>query len=84
MKPRDLPSFNAVKITRQTSPNQAPIDKRGINTIFNHFRDKPARYLIEEGRANAPSEAFQAVLKLAEQVLNPNDWAAPKSKAGIK
>jgi hypothetical protein len=28
MEPRDLPSFNAVKITRQTSPNQALIDKR--------------------------------------------------------
>jgi len=27
----------------ETSPNQAPIDKRRINTIFNHFRDKPAR-----------------------------------------
>jgi len=43
MEPRDLPSFNAVKITRQTSPKQAPIDKRRIKTIFNHFRDKPAR-----------------------------------------
>jgi hypothetical protein len=44
MEPRDLPSFNAVKITRQTSLNQAPIDKRRMKTIFNHFRDKPARY----------------------------------------
>jgi len=43
MEPHDLPSFNAVKITRQTSLNQAPIDKRRIKTIFNHFRDKPAR-----------------------------------------
>jgi len=44
MEPRDLPFFNAVKITRQTSPNQAPIDERRIKTIFNHFRDKPARW----------------------------------------
>jgi hypothetical protein len=43
MEPRGLPSFNSVKITRQTSPNQAPIGKRRIKTIFNHFRDKPAR-----------------------------------------
>ena len=43
MEPRDLPSFNAVKITRQTSPNQARKDKRRLKTIFNHFRDKPAR-----------------------------------------
>ena len=42
----DLPSFNAVKITHQTSPNQAPIDKRRPKTIFNHFRDKPARHTV--------------------------------------
>jgi hypothetical protein len=29
----------------ETSPNQAPIDKRRIKTIFDHFRDKPAREL---------------------------------------
>jgi len=28
----------------ETSPNQTPIDKRRIKTIFNHFRDKPARF----------------------------------------
>jgi hypothetical protein len=32
-----------------TSPNQAPIDKRRIKTIFNHFRDKPAPYCSEPG-----------------------------------
>jgi hypothetical protein len=42
MEPHDLRSFNA-KITRQTSQNQAPIDKIRLKTIFNHFRDKPAR-----------------------------------------
>jgi hypothetical protein len=52
MEPRDLPSFNAVKITRQTSPDQAPIDKRRIKTIFNHFRDKPARYRWSQCRYN--------------------------------
>jgi len=31
------------RVTHQTSPNQTPIDKRRINTILNHFRDKPAR-----------------------------------------
>jgi len=32
------------RVAHQASPNQTPIDKRRINTIFNHFRDKPARY----------------------------------------
>jgi len=31
------------RVAHQTSPNQTPIDKRRIKTIFNHFRDKPAR-----------------------------------------
>jgi hypothetical protein len=31
------------RVAHQTSPNQTTIDKRGIKTIFNHFRDKPAR-----------------------------------------
>jgi len=43
MEPSDLRSFNTARIVRQTSPNQAPIDKRRLKTIFNHFRDKPAR-----------------------------------------
>jgi hypothetical protein len=34
------------RVTHQTSPNQTPIDKRRIKTIFNHFRDKPARQEI--------------------------------------
>jgi hypothetical protein len=43
MEPHDLPSFNTAKITRQTGPNQAPIGKRRLKTIFNQFWDKPAR-----------------------------------------
>jgi len=43
MEPRDLPFFNAVKITRQTSPNQALIDKRrsalGETTVCIRFAD---------------------------------------------
>jgi hypothetical protein len=35
------------RVVHQTSPNQAPIDKRRLKTIFNHFRDKPARSLKE-------------------------------------
>jgi hypothetical protein len=46
LEPRDLPSFNAVKITRQTSLNQARKDKRRLKNIFNHFRDKPARHTV--------------------------------------
>jgi len=45
MELHDLPSFNTAKITRQTSPNQAPIGKRRLKTIFNHFLDKPARFI---------------------------------------
>lgn len=40
--------------------------------------------ILMEGRANIPPEAFQAALKLTEQVLSPNDWVAFKSKIGIK
>ena len=32
------------RVAHQTSLNQIPIGKRGIKTIFNHFRDKAARY----------------------------------------
>lgn len=39
--------------------------------------------LLNEGRANMPPQAFQAALKLAEQVLNNADWAALKSKLTI-
>ena len=39
----ELPSFNTPRVAHQTSPNRTPIDKRRIKTIFNHFRDKPAR-----------------------------------------
>lgn len=33
------------RVVHQTSPNQTRKDKRRIKTIFNHFRDKPAREL---------------------------------------
>ena len=36
------------RVAHQTSPNRTPIGKRRINTIFNHFRDKPARYRLNE------------------------------------
>jgi hypothetical protein len=31
-------------------------------------------YFVEQGRANAPPERVQAVLNLAEQLLNPEEW----------
>ena len=40
--------------------------------------------ILMGGRAIMPPEAFQTVLKFAEQVLSPNDWVALKSKIGIK
>ena len=40
--------------------------------------------ILNAGRASAPPEVFQLVLKLAERVLSPNDWTALKSKLGIK
>jgi hypothetical protein len=40
--------------------------------------------IMNAGRASAPPEMFQAVLKLVEQVLNHDDWTATKSKIGIK
>ena len=39
--------------------------------------------ILMGGRAIMPPEAFQTVLKFAEQVLSPNDWLALKSKIGI-
>ncbi len=39
--------------------------------------------ILNAGRASMPPQAFQVVLKLAEQVLNPDDWKALKSKIGI-
>jgi len=41
----ELPSFNAAKSCSPTSPNQTQIGKRGKKTIFDLFRDKPARFL---------------------------------------
>jgi len=35
--------------------------------------------LLNQGRATMPPEAFQAVLKLAERVLTPEDWASLKA-----
>ncbi len=35
--------------------------------------------LFNQGRATMPPEAFQAVLKLAEHVLTPEDWALLKT-----
>lgn len=40
--------------------------------------------MINGGRANAPPEMFQALLKIAERVLDPYDWTALKPKIGIK
>lgn len=38
---------------------------------------------INAGRANTPPQVFQGFLKLAQQVLDPDDWTALKSKIGI-
>jgi len=40
--------------------------------------------LINAGRANIPPQVFQGVLKLAEQVLSPDDWTVLKSKIRIE
>jgi hemerythrin-like domain-containing protein len=39
--------------------------------------------MINAGRASTPPQAFQGLLKLAEQALSPDDWAALKSKIRI-
>ena len=43
METFDSPSFSAVRFKREISLNRAAIDRRRLVTIFNHFRDKPAR-----------------------------------------
>jgi hemerythrin-like domain-containing protein len=40
--------------------------------------------IINAGRANIPPQAFQGFLKLAEQVLSPDDWKALKPKIGMQ
>ena len=40
----------APRVAHQTSLSQKPIDKRGIETIFSHFRDKLARDTSESRR----------------------------------
>jgi len=40
--------------------------------------------IINAARASAPPEMFQAVLKVAGQVLSPDEWIRLKSKIGIK
>ena len=39
------------RFAHETSPNQTRKDKRRLKTIFNHFRDKPARYFRSIGNA---------------------------------
>jgi len=39
--------------------------------------------IINAGRANIPPQAFQGFLKLAEQILGPEDWTALKPKIGL-
>jgi hypothetical protein len=68
MDPRDLRSFNAVKITCQTSPNQTPIDKRRLKTIFNHLRDKPARYTGVRYEANQSKNYCKGLLASTQYI----------------
>jgi hypothetical protein len=35
--------------------------------------------ILKMGQATMPPEAFQTVTKVAEQVLNPEDWASLKA-----
>lgn len=39
--------------------------------------------ILSQGRVTMPPEAFQAVLKLAEQVLTPEDWSSLKTMLKI-
>ena len=50
-----MPFFNTPRVAHQTSLNQTPIDKRRITTLFNHFRDKPARFAMELDSAASKS-----------------------------
>ncbi len=39
--------------------------------------------ILNQGRAMMPPEAFQAVLKIAEHVLSPEDWLLLKKMLGL-
>jgi len=40
--------------------------------------------LLGRAKANVPPEMVQAVFQLAESILDARDWAALKSRIGIK
>ena len=44
---------------------------------------KESVMLLNQGQATMPPEAFQAVLKVAEHALSPEDWAALKTKLAL-
>ena len=70
LEPMIRPLSTRPRFAHQTSPNQTRKDKRRIKTIFNHFRDKPARYmnlqvgvyLPRVGATNGGLSAYEIIL----------------------
>jgi hypothetical protein len=48
MEPLDLPPPSAARFAQETSPNQAPTDKRRIMTILHHLFNPPARSRLQK------------------------------------
>jgi hypothetical protein len=57
-----------VKANSACASKLPPNPKKGINTVFNHFRDKPARYLVlaltrlNQGHPERPFEELDSIV----------------------
>jgi hypothetical protein len=69
LKLHDLPSFNTTKIRPQNKPkSNANRQKKNKKTIFNHFRDKPARACSLSGATIFIPTWFFTDIKYAETI----------------
>jgi hypothetical protein len=66
--------------TARANPEELKYDLQIMLPAMNTYERAE---MINAGRANTPPQVFQGVLKLAEQVLGSDDWAALKSKIGV-
>jgi len=61
------------------SPEELKYDTQIMLPATNKYERQEIFY---EGRASMPPQVFQGLLKVAEQILSPKDWAALKLEIG--
>ena len=65
---------------RKILADQTPKELMGnLGMMFPAMNPTERATILNQGRAAMPPEAFQAVLRLAEQVLTPEDWSFLKT-----